>query len=99
MKFLLLAALFAFSATLLPAQDTAPVENPILKEVSSKVTNPKKKFSLLIQATVKEGEADKFVAAFAAAIEPTRAEEGCQRYELGKVAGEKFSFVMYERWR
>lgn len=93
-----LAALTVFSATLLSAQDTA-AENPILKEVSSKLTSPKKKFSMLVQATVKEGAADKFVAAFAAAIEPTRAEEGCSRYELHRVAGENFSFVVYERWK
>lgn len=98
MRTILFAALLAFSATLLPAQDAA-AENPILKEVSSKLTNPKRKFTLLIQATVKEGQTEKFIAAFAAAIEPSRAEEGCQRYELGKVAGENFSFVVHERWR
>jgi quinol monooxygenase YgiN len=97
MKTILLAALLAFSITLLPAQE-AP-ENPILKEVSSKLTHPNKKFSVLIQATVKEGETEKFIAAFAAAIAPTRAEEGCARYELNRIAGENFSFVVHEQWK
>ena len=34
MKSILLAVLFVFSATLLPAQDSAPGENPILKELA-----------------------------------------------------------------
>ena len=98
MKAFILCSLLFCSAALLRAQDAA-AENPILKEVASKLTAPKKKFSMLVRATVKDGEADKFIAAFAAAIPPTRAEEGCQRYELHRVAGEKLAFVVQERWR
>jgi len=51
-----------------------------------------------VKATVKEGEAAKFIAAFAEAIEPTRKEDGCSRYELNQINGEANSFVVYERW-
>jgi quinol monooxygenase YgiN len=66
--------------------------------VAAKLTNPKKKFTLIVRATVKEGEAAKFIAAFAEAIPPTRKEDGCSRYELNQINGEANTFVVYERW-
>jgi quinol monooxygenase YgiN len=73
-------------------------EHPLAKAVAAKLTNPNKKFTIILKATVKEGEAEKFVAAFAEAIEPTRKESGCSRYELNQINGEANSFVVYERW-
>ena len=73
-------------------------EHPIAKAVAAKLTNPKNKFTLIVKATVKEGEAGKFIAAFAEAIPPTRKEDGCSRYELNQTNGEANTFVVYERW-
>ncbi len=96
MKTILLAAslLLPFSTF---AQDAA--EHPIAKAVAAKLTNPKKKFTMIAKLTVKDGEAEKFIAAFAEAVEPVRKEEGCARYEVNQVNGEKNSFVVYERWK
>lgn len=95
MKTLLLTALLALTPAVFAQEDA---EHPILKEVASKLENPKKKFTMIVRLTVKDGEAEKFVAAFAGAVEPTRKEDGCSRYELNQVAGEKNTFVIYERW-
>jgi quinol monooxygenase YgiN len=95
MKTILLAALLAFVPSTF-AQDVP--EHPFVKEIASKLSDPKKKFTLIVRITVKDGEAEKFIAAFAEAVEPTRKEDGCSRYELNQVAGEKNVFVIYERW-
>lgn len=96
MKTILLAALlFAFTSPLTHAQEE---EHPFAKAIAAKLENPKKKFTLMVRATVKEGQAEKFIAAFAEAIEPTRKEQGCSRYELNQINGETNSFVVYERW-
>ncbi len=95
MKTILLAAWLALNASTF-AQEAA--EHPFVKEVASKLSDPKKKFTLLVRVTVKDGDAEKFIAAFAEAVEPTRREDGCSRYELNQIAGEKNSFVIYERW-
>ena len=96
MKTILLAAILLLPFSTF-AQDAE--EHPIAKAVAAKLTNPKKKFTMIAKLTVKEGEAEKFIAAFAAAVEPVRKEEGCSRYELNQINGEKNSFVMYERWK
>jgi quinol monooxygenase YgiN len=96
MKITLLTAILLFSGiTGLRAQEE---EHPIAKAVAAKLTNPKKKFTLIVRATVKEGEGAKFIAAFAEAIPPTRKEDGCSRYELNQINGEANAFVVYERW-
>jgi quinol monooxygenase YgiN len=95
MKTILLAALLALTSFTF-AQEAA--EHPFVKEIASKLSDPKKKFTLLVRVTVKDGEAEKFIAAFAEAVEPTRKEDGCSRYELNQIAGEKNAFVIYERW-
>ena len=97
MKTILLTALiFSLSLHRSFAQDAE--EHPIAKAVAAKLTNPKKKFTMIVKATVKDGEAEKFIAAFAEAIEPTKKEDGCSRYELNRIEGEKNTFVVYERW-
>jgi quinol monooxygenase YgiN len=96
MKTILLAALlFAFSSPVTFAQDP---EHPLAKAVAAKLKNPKKRFTVIVKATVKEGEAEKFIAAFAEAVEPTRKEDGCSRYDLNQIDGEANTFVIYERW-
>jgi quinol monooxygenase YgiN len=95
MRTILLAALLALNCSTF-AQEAA--EHPFVKEIASKLSDPKKKFTLLVRLTVKDGEAEKFIAAFAEAVEPTRKEDGCSRYELNQIAGEKSAFVIYERW-
>jgi quinol monooxygenase YgiN len=95
MKTILLAALLALTSFTF-AQEAA--EHPFVKEIASKLSDPKKKFTLLVRVTVRDGEAEKFIAAFAEAVEPTRKEDGCSRYELNQIAGETNAFVIYERW-
>ena len=85
MKTILLAALvLALSKPVTIAQ--AP-EHPFVKAIGEKLTNPKKRFTLIVKVTVKEGEAEKFIAAFAEAVELTRKEDGCSRYELNQMNG------------
>ncbi len=79
------------------AQDAE--EHPIAKAVAAKLTKPKQRFTMIAKLTVKDGEAEKFIAAFAEAVELVRKEPGCARYELNQINGEKNSFVVYERWK
>ena len=95
MKTILLAVILLLPLSSF-AQDAE--EHPFVKTVADKLTNPKKRFTLIVRATVKEGEAEKFIAAFAEAVEPTRKEDGCSRYELSQLNGDKNVFVVYERW-
>jgi quinol monooxygenase YgiN len=95
MKITLIAVALLFCGT---CGVRAEEEHPFAKAIAAKLTNPAKKFTLIIRATVKEGQAEKFIAAFAEAIEPTRKESGCSRYELSQINGEANSFVVYERW-
>lgn len=95
MKTILLAALLLLPLSSF-AQDAE--EHPFVKIVADKLTNPKKRFTLIVKVSVKDGEAEKFIAAFAEAVEPTRKEDGCSRYELSQLNSEKNVFVVYERW-
>jgi len=96
MKTILLAALFLLPLSSF-AQDAG--DHPIAQAVAAKLTKPKQRFTMIAKLTVKEGEAEKFIAAFAEAVEPVRKEPGCARYELNQVNGEKNAFVVYERWK
>lgn len=95
MKTILLAALL-----LLPLSSfgQGAEDHPFVKTIAAKLAKPNKKFTLIVKVTVKDGEAEKFIAAFAEAVEPTRKEDGCSRYELSQLNGEKNIFVIYERW-
>jgi len=96
MKTILVAALLLLPLSSF-AQDTE--EHPIAKAVAAKLTNPKQRFTMIVKLTVKDGEAEKFIAAFAEAVESVRKEAGCARYELNQINGEKNAFVVYERWK
>ena len=96
MRTVLLAALFLLPLSSF-AQDAE--EHPIARAVAAKLTKPQQRFTMIAKLTVKEGEAEKFIAAFAEAVEPVRKEPGCARYELNQVNGEKNVFVVYERWK
>ena len=66
MRTILLAALFLLPLSSF-AQDAE--EHPIARAVAAKLTKPGQRFTMIAKLTVKEGEAEKFIAAFAEAVD------------------------------
>lgn len=73
------------------------MEDVILAAAKKDFTDPTKPFTLLIQFTVKEGQAKKFEAAMAKTIKETRKEKGNLAYELSRTPLRPL-YVIYERW-
>lgn len=76
-----------------------PKEHPIAAEVKSQLKDPNKPFTMVVLLKIKEGTSDKFEAAFAKAVKPTRAEKGCLTYDLNREAKTPNQYVLYERWQ
>lgn len=74
-------------------------EHPIAAEVKSQLKDPNKPFTMMVLLKVKDGATDKFEAAFAKAVKPTRAEKGCLTYDLNREAKSPNQYVLYERWQ
>lgn len=77
----------------------ADEENPIVKQIKSKVKDEKKTFALLVTFKVKAGEEKKFEAAFAPCLAATRKEPGCVAYYLNRDPDEANTYVMYESFK
>jgi quinol monooxygenase YgiN len=94
---LLLAALAALplAAARAPGQEKA---NPIAAQVKASLKDPARPFTMIVRLQAKEGAADKFEAAFARAIAPTRKEKGCLAYDLNRDAKSPTQYLLYERW-
>ena len=92
MHFFLVAVLFSISQT--QGQSMGDV---ILAAAKKDFSDPTKPFTLLIQFTVKEGQATKFEAAMTKTSEGTLKEKGNLAYELSRAPlGSRY--VIYERW-
>jgi quinol monooxygenase YgiN len=81
----------------LPAVQDQP--HPIAATVKAALKDTTKPFTLVIRAQVKEGMAEKFEAAFAKAVKPTRQEKGCLAYQLNRQADAPNNYLVYERWK
>jgi quinol monooxygenase YgiN len=92
MHFFLAAVLFSVSQP-----QGQGVGDSILAAAKKDLSDPTKPFTLLIQFTVKEGQAKKFEAAMTKTIEGTRKEKGNQAYELSRTPLGR-GYVVYERW-
>lgn len=80
----------------------APVlaqENPILAYVKSRVKDPNKPFTLIVNLKVKEGAAKNLEAAFVKAARATRKEKGCRAYDLSRSTDDPTRYLVYERWQ
>jgi quinol monooxygenase YgiN len=73
-------------------------ENPIEKEVKASLKDLKKPFVMLITAKIKDGNAEKFEAAFDKSRTATRKEKGNKAYSLVRSTKVKNEYVVYERW-
>lgn len=96
MKACLLAVLVP--ALLIRVDVMAAPDHPIAAAVAAKLSDPRRKFTMIVKLKVREGADDRLVAAFEEATGPTREEKGCSRYELNQVEGEPGVFYVYERW-
>lgn len=74
-------------------------QNPIAAEVKAALKDPGKPFTMVIRLKAKEDAAEKFEAAFAKAIGPTRKEKGCLAYDLNRDAKAAGQYLLYERWQ
>ena len=77
----------------------AQERHPIAAQVAAAVKDTAKPFALAISLKVKDGEADKFEAAFAKALKETRKEKGCVSYDLNRDPKEAGRYLIYERWK
>ncbi len=88
--------------TMLIASMSAPgedkkEEHPLVKQIKSKVKDPKQPFTLVLTFQAKdEGQ---LVEAFKPAMRATLKEKGCLRYDLNRMPDEPTKFLMYERWK
>lgn len=74
-------------------------ENPIVTQVKGKLKDTGKPFTMLVRLQLKDGGQEKFEAAFAKAIGPSRKEKGCRAYDLNRDADNATRYVVYERWQ
>jgi quinol monooxygenase YgiN len=74
-------------------------DDPIVAFVKTKVKDRDKPFTLLVTVKVKEGMGAKFEEAFAKAIQGTRKEKGCIRYDLNRSLEDATKYQVYERWK
>ena len=73
--------------------------NPIAAQVKASLKDPAKPFTMLVLLTLKEGNDEKFEAAFAKALKATRREKGCLAYDLNRDTKAPLRYVVYERWQ
>jgi quinol monooxygenase YgiN len=92
-----LAAL-ATLALLAPGAAGQEKPNPIVATVKAALKDPSRPFTLVVQIQLKEGNGDKFEAAFAKAIKATRKEKGCLAYDLNRDTKTPTGYQVYERW-
>jgi quinol monooxygenase YgiN len=89
-------------AALLTAILAAPAfaqDNPIVASVKSRLKDPDKPFTLIVQIKVKEGAGERFEAAFAKARRATRQEKGNLAYDLSRDTQDPSRYLVYERWK
>jgi quinol monooxygenase YgiN len=91
-------ALVALLAGVLAAGGQAD-PHPIAVQVKSELKDPTKPFTMIVRLQVKEGEQEKFEAAFAKAVKATRKEKGCVAYDLSREAKDPTRYILYERWK
>ncbi len=96
MSFSIRAALVMFAALAWAA--SASAQNPIEAEVKASLKDTTKPFALVVTVKVKDGEAQKFEAAFAKARAITLKEKGCKAYDLNRSGKSPAEFLVYERW-
>lgn len=90
----LLVAVLIFAAPV-PAQEK---ENPIEAEVKANLKDLSKPFTMFVLVKIKDGEGEKFEAAFAKGRAGTRKEKGNITYEMSRSAKNPNEYVVYERW-
>jgi quinol monooxygenase YgiN len=73
--------------------------NPILEAAKANVSDPKKPFTMVVFATIKEGKGAEFEDAFKPAIVATRKEKGCIAYDLNRDQKDSAKYYVYERWQ
>jgi quinol monooxygenase YgiN len=92
MHFFLAAILFSVSQP-----QGQGIGDAILTAAKKDLSDVTKPFTLMIQFTVKEGQAKKFEAAMAETVKGTRKEKGNLAYELSRTTLGR-GYVIYERW-
>ena len=91
-----LAAVLALClTTTLRSQDAG---DGILNAIRPQLKDPSKPFTLVIRLKAKDGSAEAFESAFAAAMKATRKEKGCLAYDLNRLADGSSEYVVYEKW-
>jgi quinol monooxygenase YgiN len=77
------------------------IEHPVLALIRGKLTDPCRPFTLLADLEAQPGRGDEVAAAIAAsqAVALTRAEAGCEAYDLCRDADAPDRFIAYESWR
>jgi quinol monooxygenase YgiN len=91
---IVLATALLFAAGV-PAQDAPGAA--LFKTVKEKV-GADKPFSLLVTAKVKDGMADKMIAAAATVAAATLKEKGCKQYDFFRSTEEPNTFYLIEKW-
>ena len=94
-----IATAIAVSALLVSITLAQDQTNAIAAQVKASVKDPTKPFTLLVTLQVKEGDSDRFEAAFAKVVAPTHREKGCLAYELNRDPKTPTSYLLYERWQ
>jgi quinol monooxygenase YgiN len=72
--------------------------HPMASQVKSQLADAKQPFTLMMKLTVNSGQERTAVAKLMEVIGKGRTEEGCQRYDVSRVAGKPNVFAIYERW-
>lgn len=93
------AALLVLSVLFVPGATGQEKQNPIAAQVKASLKDPTKPFTMIVSLEIKEGMADKFEAAMAKAIKPTRKEKGCVTYDLSRDTKTPTQYLLYERWQ
>ena len=83
---------------LVPLGHAQDKTNPIEAEVKANLKDLSKPFVMLVTIKIKDGNAEKFEAAFTKARTATRKEKGNKAYTLNRSAKVPSEYVMYERW-
>lgn len=97
--FAVVVALVVWGSGRQPARAQQEGQNPILAQVKATLKDPSKPFTMAVRLSVQPGMEEKFEAAFATAVKPTRQEKGCLAYELSRDAKTPTQYLAYERWR
>lgn len=76
-------------------------EHPVIAFVRSKVSDPRRPFTIIADLAAHPGRGHEVAAAIAGsrAIELTRAESGCLAYDISRDADAPDRFVAFEQWR